>query len=77
MPRYYLNISEGKYSGSPLTALDLQNDDAAWTEMTKVGCDLVAHVMRDLTKGSNWQMETLDEEKNVLFRIRLVAESST
>jgi hypothetical protein len=75
MPRYYFNISQGKYAGAPQVALDCEDDDAAWKEMTKVGGDLVADVVREFAQDTNWQIETLDEAKKVLFRISLLAES--
>jgi uncharacterized protein DUF6894 len=75
MPRYYFNISQGKYAGASQTALDFEDDDAAWKEMTQVGGDLVVDVMRNFAKKSHWQIEVLDEAKKALFRISLLTES--
>jgi hypothetical protein len=75
LQRYYFNITQGKYAGAPQTALDLEDDDAAWKEMTQVGGDLVADVMRNFAQKAQWQIEVLDEAKKALFRISLLAES--
>jgi hypothetical protein len=75
MPRYYLNISRGKYAGASQTALDFEDDDAAWKEMIEVGGDLVADVVRNFAQKAHWQIEVLDEAKKALFRISLLAES--
>lgn len=75
MPRYYLRIASGKYSGASDTAFDVNDDAAAWQEMTRVCSDLVGGVCRGLKKDSDWHMELLDETRKPLFRIRLVAES--
>jgi hypothetical protein len=77
MPCYYFNISQGKYAGAPLTAIDFEDDNEAWKAMTKVGGDLVADVLRDFAQNSNWQIETLDDAHKAIFRIRLVAETLT
>jgi Domain of unknown function (DUF6894) len=74
MPRYYLHIAQGTYSGTSDVAFDLPDDAAAWKEMTKVCSDLVVGVCRRLEQGSDWHMELLDEAKKPLFRIRLVGE---
>jgi hypothetical protein len=75
MPRYYLHIAQGKYSETSDVAFDLPDDAAAWKEMTKVCSDLTGGIFRDLKPNSDWHMELLDENKKVLFRIRLVAEN--
>ena len=41
----------------------------------KVCGDLVGGIARHLAQGSEWQMELLDETKEPVFRIRLVAET--
>jgi hypothetical protein len=74
MPRYFLRIAQGKYSGTSDVAFDLPDDAAAWKEMTKVCGDLIGGVLWDLKPNSDWHMELLDEAKKPLFRIRLVAE---
>ena len=74
MPRYYFRISHGNYSGTSDVAFDLQNEDEAWREMTKVCADLVGGITRALKPNSDWQMELLDENKKALFRVRLLAE---
>jgi uncharacterized protein DUF6894 len=74
MPRYYLRVARGKYSGASDVAFSLPDDAAAWKEMTKVCSDLVGGVCWSFEQGSEWHMELLDEAKKPLFRIRLVAD---
>jgi hypothetical protein len=75
MPRYYFRIAHGHFSGMSDAALDLDNDEEAWKEMTRVCGDLVSGACRVLNQDSDWHMELLDEARKPLFRIRLVAES--
>jgi len=75
MPRYYFRIAHGHHSGISDATFDLNNDEEAWKEMTRVCGDLVGGACRVLTQDSDWHMELLDEARNPLFRIRLVAES--
>ena len=58
-----------------IMALNSPDRDAAWAEMTKVCGDLVGSISRKLKQNAEWQMELLDEFKNPVFRIRLVAET--
>jgi hypothetical protein len=74
MPRYYFRIAHGNYSGTSDVAFDLKSDEEAWREMTKVCGDLVSGITRALKPNSDWQMDLLDEGKNPLYRIRLLAE---
>ena len=75
MPLYFFRISNGKFAGVSDGIIDLVDRDAAWTEMTKVCGDLATGICRGLKPKSDWQMELLDELKNPVFRIRLVAET--
>ena len=43
--------------------------------MTKVCANLVSGISRSLKQNAEWQMELLDEAKQPVFRIRLIAES--
>jgi hypothetical protein len=43
--------------------------------MTNVCGNLLGSLSRSLKQNAEWQMELLDEAKNPVFRIRLVAES--
>jgi hypothetical protein len=74
MPRYYFRISHGQYAGTSDSTFDYNDDDEAWSEMTKVCGDLLGSVARALKPGSDWHMELLDEANAPLFRIRLLAE---
>jgi hypothetical protein len=56
-------------------SIDLPDQDAAWTEMTKVCGDLVGGISHKMKQNAEWRMELLDESKKPLFRIRLVAET--
>jgi len=43
--------------------------------MTKVCGDLIGGAARKLEQNAKWQIELLDESKQPVFRIRLVAET--
>jgi hypothetical protein len=43
--------------------------------MTKVCADLVAGISRSMKQNAEWRMEMLDEGRNPVFRIRLMAET--
>ena len=75
MRLYYFRIRNGRYSGASEYGTELADHDAAWTEMTKVCGDLVGSISRNLKQNAEWQMELLDESKNPVFRIRIVAET--
>jgi hypothetical protein len=75
MPRYTFRIAHGHFSGPSGAAFDLDSDDEAWTEMTKVCGDLVGGVCRELAQNTDWELELLDDAGRPLSRIRLVAET--
>ncbi|SFU63176.1 hypothetical protein SAMN05192541_103259 [Bradyrhizobium arachidis] len=43
--------------------------------MTSVCADMAAGIARKLQQDSEWHMELLDEAKEPVFRIRIVAET--
>ncbi|MET3334289.1 hypothetical protein ABIF96_007730 [Bradyrhizobium ottawaense] len=43
--------------------------------MTNVCADMTAGIARKLQENSEWHMELLDETKEPVFRIRIVAET--
>jgi hypothetical protein len=65
----------GKYCGVSDPDFDVVDRDAAWAEMTKVCGDLIGGAARDLKQNAEWQVELLDQSKEPVFRIRLVAET--
>ena len=75
MPLYYFRIRTGRYSGVSNRGTELPDQDAAWEELTGVCGDMIGSIARHLAENAEWQMEHLDESKNPIFRIRLVAES--
>jgi isopenicillin N synthase-like dioxygenase len=75
MPMYFFRISQGRYSGISDHASEFENRDAAWTEMKAVCANLLSGIARGLKQDAQWHMELLDESKDVVFRIRLIAES--
>ena len=75
MPLYFFRISHGSYSGASDQPYEFENCEAAWTEMTALCANLVGGISRTLKQDAEWHMELLDEAKNPVFRIRLVAES--
>jgi hypothetical protein len=74
VPIYFFQITHGHYSGMA-DGIDLADHAAAWDEITKVCGDLVGGISRNMEQNSEWRMELLDEAKQPLFRIRLLAET--
>ena len=75
MAMYFFRISHGRYSGASEHGSEFESRDAAWSEMTKVCANLLGGISRSLKQNAEWHMELLDEGKQPVFRIRLVAES--
>lgn len=75
MPLYFFRIRNGRYSGCADQAREFANRDSAWKEMTRVCADMAAGIARKLQQNSEWHMELLDEAKEPVFRIRIVAET--
>lgn len=76
MPRYYLRIDQGKYSGASDCPFDAEDDAAARREMIEVWGDLAGGVCCGLKENAEWHMEVLDESRRPLFRMRLSMEST-
>jgi hypothetical protein len=75
MSLYFFRISHGRYSGASDQPYEFESRDAAWTEMTAVCSNLLGGISRSLKQNGEWHMELLDEAKQPVFRIRLIAES--
>jgi hypothetical protein len=75
MSLYFFRISHGRYSGASDHGSEFESPEAAWSEMTKVCANLLGGISRSLKQNAEWHMELLDESKQPVFRIRLVAES--
>lgn len=75
MPFYFFRVQNGPYSRACDHGTELADHNAAWKELTSVCGDMVGGISRKLQQNSEWQMELLDEAKQPLFRIRIVAES--
>jgi hypothetical protein len=75
MPLYFFRIRNGRFSGAADNGTELADRDAAWKELTSVCGDLIGSISRNLKQNAEWQMELLDESKEPVFRIRLVAEN--
>ncbi|MGC2084061.1 MAG: hypothetical protein WA702_12000 [Bradyrhizobium sp.] len=75
MPLYFFRIRNGRFSGASEYGTECADRDAAWKEMTTVCADMAGSISRKLAENSEWQMELLDEARQPVFRIRIVAES--
>jgi hypothetical protein len=75
MPLYFFRISQGRYSGASALPHEFDDPQSAWTEMTAICANLVTGISRNLQPNAEWRMELLDETKEPVFRIRLVAET--
>jgi hypothetical protein len=75
MPLYFFRIRNGSFSGASEYGTECADRDAAWKELTTVCADMAGSISRKLAENSEWQMELLDETRQPVFRIRIVAES--
>ena len=75
MPLYFFRIRNGCYSGCADQATEFADRISAWQEMTSVCADMAVGIARRLKENSEWHMELLDEAKQPVFRIRIVAET--
>ncbi|MBV9566382.1 MAG: hypothetical protein JOY90_38955 [Bradyrhizobium sp.] len=75
MPLYFYRIRNGRYSGASDQAAEYADRSIAWKEMTSVCADMASGISRKLKENSEWQFELLDEAKQPVFRIRIVAET--
>jgi hypothetical protein len=74
-PLFYFRIRSGRYSGASDQVIELADRDTAWKELSGVCGDMIGSIVRHLQENAEWQMELLDESKEPVFRIRLIAES--
>jgi hypothetical protein len=75
MPVYYFRIRNGRYVGAADQGTECVDRGAAWKEMTSVCSDMAGGILRKLAENSEWELELLDESREPVFRIRIVAES--
>jgi hypothetical protein len=75
MPRYFFRIRNGRYSGASERGVELADDTAAWQELTRSCAGMVGGICRKLGQNTRWEMELLNERKQPVFRICLVADS--
>jgi len=75
MPIFFFRVRNGECGGVCNDGAEFADRSAAWKEMTGVCSDMVADVSRELVENAEWQMELLDESREPVFRIRLVAET--
>ena len=75
MPLYFFRIRNGRYSGASEHGIELADHNAAWQELTSSCADMVGGICRKLGRDTRWEMELLDERKQPVFRICLVADS--
>ena len=74
MPQYFFRIRNGRFAGASDQGTECADHGAAWKEMTNVCADMAGGILRKLTENSEWQLELLDETREPVFRIRIVAE---
>ena len=75
MPLYFFRIRNGRYSGASEQGIELADHNAAWQELTSSCADMVGGICRKLGRDTQWEMELLDERKQPVFRICLVADT--
>jgi hypothetical protein len=75
MPLYFFRIRNGRYSGASEQGIELADHNAAWQELTSSCAEMVGGICRKLGQDTQWEMELLDERKQPVFRICLVADS--
>src|ERR1700752_2386197 len=75
MALYFFRIRNGRYSGASEIGSECADRAEAWKELTNVCADIASGISRKLRENSEWHMEMLDEQKQPVFRIRIVAET--
>ena len=75
MALYFFRIGHGQYSEASDQGSEFESREAAWAEMTRVCGDLLGSIARKLKQNGEWYLELLDEAKESIFRVRLVAET--
>jgi hypothetical protein len=75
MSLYFFRIRNGRYSGASDLGTECADRNAAWRELTTVCADMASGISRKLAENSEWHLELLDEAKQPVFRIRIVAET--
>ena len=75
MPLYFFRIRNGQYSGASDCGTEYADRNAAWRELTILCADMASGISRKLAENSEWQLELLDESKQPVFRMRIVAET--
>lgn len=74
MPRYFFNIQHGQPDPDE-TGMDLPDNDAAWKEATITAGKLLQDMDGTLKPGREWRMEVTDAAGNLIWVLRLLAES--
>jgi hypothetical protein len=75
MSLYFFRIRNGQYSGASDQGTEHADRKDAWRELTTACADMAGSISRTLAENSEWQLELLDETKQPVFRIRIVAET--
>ena len=75
MPIFFFCVRHGEDASVSNDGAEFADHNAAWKEMTGVCGDMIADVSRKLSENAEWQMELLDESRQPVLRIRLVAET--
>ena len=75
MPVFFFSIRHGESASIANDGAEFSDHNAAWKEMTGVCGAMIADVSRKLPENTEWQMELLDESRQPVLRIRLVAET--
>ena len=74
MPRYSLDIPQGKFLNTP-SRFELPDAAAALKEVLRVWSHLSRDIAHELESSPDWQMSLEDESGNVIFVIRTVVET--
>ena len=75
MALYFFRIRNGRYSGASEIGSECADRAEAWKELTNVCADIASGISRKLRENSEWHMEMLDEQRQPIFRISIVAET--
>ena len=75
MPVFFFSIRHGESASIANDGAEFSDHNAAWKEMTGLCGAMIADVSRKLPENAEWQMELLDESRQPVLRIRLVAET--
>lgn len=74
MPRYFFSTTHGDERHDHEEALELTDDEAAWSEATTACGEILRDMDGKLKPNKAWRMDVDDENHEPIFSLRLIPE---